>query len=612
MSEATYNHHTMTGEDVTNKKDRDFRAGPELGYDDSSIADSAELLTGVSKVEAAQAVWGPKSRWFLFTGIALSSYIYSLDGTTTWQYLYYATSSVLEHSLSGSIATAQAIIIAVGKPLMAKLADVIGRGETFIIVTVLYTVGYIVIATANDVGQIAGGEIIYSFGYTGLQMLQQIIIADMTSLRYRGLVGALINAPFIINNFVAAQIAQGILPNWRWGYAMFAILVPVSLLPIIVALMWAQWKAKKLAAIKYSRPPIVQNFGMSVYTAAAEMDLMGLILVAASLALILLPLGLAPAASKGWHTPSMLAMIIIGCVLFPIFLVFEWKVPRKPVVPMRWLRRGPILGACLIGFFDFVSFYLQYTYLYSYVTVTQNWSYANLTYFSATQSLALTIFGILGGAIMWGTQRFKYMLLIGLLIRLLGVGLMIKARSATGNTAELVMCQVLQGLGGGFAAIAIQVSAQAAVQHADVATVTAMVLLITEVGNSVGSAAATAIWRSNMPRELAKYVPTTNTTLLAELYGSITDIVTYAPNDPIRLGAIEAYQAVMYKLVLGAVIVAIFPPIFCLLFTKNIRLTRAQNAVDNKDLTGRPTGEIADEEALHAEEQRGFFSRWLK
>lgn len=29
------------------------------------------------------------------------------------------------------------------------------------------------------------GEIVYAFGYTGLQILQQIVIADMTTLRYR-------------------------------------------------------------------------------------------------------------------------------------------------------------------------------------------------------------------------------------------------------------------------------------------------------------------------------------------------------------------------------------------------------------------------------------------
>ncbi|WVQ85445.1 hypothetical protein IAT38_007610 [Cryptococcus sp. DSM 104549] len=558
--------------------------------DDTS---SVEVLTGVSKVEAAQAVWGPKSQWFLFIGIGLSAYIYSLDGVTTWQYLSYATSSVLEHSVSGTISTAQAIIVAVGKPLMAKLADVVGRGETFIIVTVLYVVGYIVIATANDVGQIAGGSIIYSFGYTGLQMLQQIVIADMTSLRWRGLVSGLVSAPFIINNFVSAEIAEGVLPNWRWGYGMFAILVPVSLSPLICALMWAQHKAAKLQKIKYSRPPLRVNSGWftTIKQACLEMDLMGLVLIAASLSLILLPLGLAPKAAEQWKTPSMIAMIVVGVVLFPFVIFFEAKFPQKPVMPYRWLKRGPILGACLIGFADFVSFYLQYTYLYSYVYVTQNWTYRNLTYFSATQSLALTIFGIAAGFIMWSTRRFKWMMFAGLLIRLLGCGLMIKARSATGNTAELVMCQVLQGLGGGFAATAIQVSAQAAVAHVDVATVTAMVLLITEVGNSVGSAIAAAVWSSYMPKELAAHVPTTNATLLADLYGSITQIALYPVDDPIRLGAIAAYQNVMYKLVLGAVIVAIFPPIFCVLLTKDVKLTRAQNALDSKDLAGRPTGE---------------------
>ncbi|WWC66478.1 uncharacterized protein I206_100380 [Kwoniella pini CBS 10737] len=565
--------------------------GTDANPDYYNDAESQEhMLAGVAKVEALQAVWGPTSKWFLFGGIALSSYIYSLDGVTTWQYLSYATSSVLEHSVSGTISTANAIIIAVGKPLMAKLADVVGRAETFVIVTILYVIGYIVIATANDVNQIAGGQVLYSFGYTGLQMLQQIVIADMTNLRWRGLVTGLVSAPFIINNFVSAEIAQGILPNWRWGYAMFAILVPVALAPIIVTLFWAQWKAKKVIPAKAS-PNARKPWSVVIRDAALEMDLAGLILIAASLALILLPLGLAPAAKGQWKNASMIAMVTIGAVLFPLMLIYEWKVPKRPVVPMRWLKRGPILGACLIGFTDFVSFYLQYTYLYSYVYVTQTWSYRDLTYFSATQSLALTIFGICGGIIMYFTRRFKWMLFAGLCVRLIGCGLMLKARSATGNTAELVMCQILQGLGGGFAAIAIQVSAQASVAHYDVATVTAMVLLITEIGNSAGSAAAAEIWSSHMPAALAQHVPTTNATLLADLYGSITQIATYPANDPIRLGAIAAYQSVMFKLVLGATIVAIFPPIFCIFFTKDIKLTRSQNAVDGKDLAGNRTGE---------------------
>ena len=58
-------------------------------------------------------------------------------------------------------------------------------------------------------------------------------------------------------------------------------------------------------------------------------------------------------------------MIIVGVILIPVFLFYEAKIPSKPVFPMRWLGRAPILGACLIGFCDFVSFYLQNTFLYS-------------------------------------------------------------------------------------------------------------------------------------------------------------------------------------------------------------------------------------------------------
>ena len=72
----------------------------------------------------------------------------------TIQRLIDRTSAVLEHSVAGTITTAQAIIIAIGKPLMAKLADVyvpllgsadnrFGRGETFIVVAILYVIGYV-------------------------------------------------------------------------------------------------------------------------------------------------------------------------------------------------------------------------------------------------------------------------------------------------------------------------------------------------------------------------------------------------------------------------------------------------------------------------------------
>ena len=65
---------------------------------------------------------------------------------------------------------------------------------------------------------------------------------------------------------------------------------------------------------------------------------------------------------------------------------------------------------------------------------------------------------------------------------------MIHSRGANASDAEVVMTQIIQGFGGGFASVCSQVAAQAAVPHADMAITTAMVLLWTEIGGAVGSA----------------------------------------------------------------------------------------------------------------------------
>lgn len=65
---------------------------------------------------------------------------------------------------------------------------------------------------------------------------------------------------------------------------------------------------------------------------------------------------------------------------------------------------------------------------------------------------------------------------------------MIHSRGANASDVELIWTQILQGMGGGFAVVASQVGAQASVPHADVAIVTALVLLLTEIGGAVGGA----------------------------------------------------------------------------------------------------------------------------
>ncbi|PSS03712.1 hypothetical protein PHLCEN_2v3966 [Hermanssonia centrifuga] len=408
----------------------------------------------------------------------------------------------------------------------------------------------------------------------GLQLLTQVIIADITTLKWRGLVSALTSAPFIINAFVGANISTQVLEhsNWRWGYGMFAILIPISLSPLIVTLFWAEQKAKKLGLVDEALRRAAPDYAASIHTQAPittriwrlmeQMDLVGLVLVA-----------------------SIIAMLVIGIVLLFVFSVWETWFAKRPVVPLRFLRNRSFIGAAWIGFFDFVSFYLTNTYLYSFVLVVKPWSLINVTYFTSTQTVALTVFGIMAGVIMRFTHRYKWLLFTGLCIRLLGVGLMIHTRGANSSDAEIVWTQLLQGIGGGFASVTTQVGAQASVPHADVAVITAIVLLWTEIGGSVGSAIAGAVWANVMPEKLAKYLPQLSEADRSTLFGSITSVTEYPRGNPIREGVISAYDDTMKILCIAATCISVIPILFSLIMP-DWYLGDKQNAVDSTDLAG--------------------------
>mgnify|MGYP007051647037 FL=1 len=79
---------------------------------------------------------------------------------------------------------------------------------------------------------------------------------------------------------------------------MFAILVPATLLPLIVTLLWAERKAKTLGYVKKSTSE--KSVVAKVYSSLNKLDVVGLAVIGTSVALILLPLTLAKTAKNGW------------------------------------------------------------------------------------------------------------------------------------------------------------------------------------------------------------------------------------------------------------------------------------------------------------------------
>ena len=168
---------------------------------------------------------------------------------------------------------------------------------------------------------------------------------------------------------------------------------------------------------------------------------------------------------------------------------------------------------------------------------------------------------------------------------------MIRSKGAHGTTAELVIVQIIQGAGGGIAAACTQLLAQASVTHQDVAGVTALVLLFAEIGNAIGTAIASAIWRDWMPKELAKNLTgILSTTEIEAVYGAITTAASYrGVNDAAYDGIVAAYTTTMKILLIAATAVAVVPPVLALWVDNPYLSDRAQNATEDEDPAGLPT-----------------------
>ena len=121
---------------------------------------------------------------------------------------------------------------------------------------------------------------------------------------------------------------------------MFAILLPASALPVIAILTLAARRAKrqgKLIGLK-TLMEVHGTYGALLEDLFWRVDLIGLVLICAFLALILLPMTIAGGTSSRWGHADMIVMLVVGFLTIPLFVFWEKKYARHPVMPFHLLK----------------------------------------------------------------------------------------------------------------------------------------------------------------------------------------------------------------------------------------------------------------------------------
>lgn len=305
----------------------------------------------------------------------------------------------------------------------------------------------------------------------------------------------------------------------------------------------------------------------------------------AAFCLFLLPFTLVVYAPKSWNTPYIIAMIVLGLLLFPVFVFWEAKIAPVPFLPWKYLKERTIIGSCLLYGVMFISVFIWNAYFNSYLQVVHRQNPIHAGYILNSFSLASSTFSpFVAWFIRW-SGNFKWTAYSGVPIVLIGTALLIPLRTPSTAPGVLAFTQLLVGLGTGIFATCAQLAIMVPVTHQELAAVNALFGLFGSFGSSIGFAIAGAMWNNILPAQLLERLPEESKANATAIFGSIEVQISYADGTLERAAIVGAYAHVQRLMVIAGV--ALVPLCFASIFIwKNINVRKLEEE-NGKQTKGR-------------------------
>ncbi|KAJ4287286.1 hypothetical protein N0V90_012684 [Kalmusia sp. IMI 367209] len=538
---------TKVDESATVAPRQDGSIDPEKGDEiptpsepDSEEKISSNAQTGVKKVEAATTVW---TKWQLVAAYVIIWWIYfvtSIQEVVLRAMNPYVVSAFRLHSLTAAVGIMSSIIGGLSKIPLAKLLDTWGRPQGLLLSLFVWVMGYIMMAACKNVQTYAAAQVFSSTGSQGVSYCLTVFVADTSTLKNRALMLSFATSPYIITTWLGGPISESVLngPGWRWAFGIFCIIIPVVVIPLAALFLWNDHKARKMGLIE------VNKFNWSLTAVkqfCIDVDLVGILILVAGMALFLLPFSLWSYQAKQWESPMIICMIVFGGLLLIVFPIWEKFFAPVTFIPYSLLLDQTVFLAGIMFIFVFFNSAVWGSYFGSMLQVVWNLSVTNASYVSSIYRVGSCLWCLVavGPAIRY-TGRFKWTaVFFALPLDILAIGLMIHFRTPGTSIGYICMTQIFTALAGGTIVIAGELAMMAPSDHQHMAVIIAVLNLFCSIGSAVGSTVSAAIWTGTFPEALARHLPAEVN--VKDVYSSLPTQLSYPWGSPARTGIANAY-----------------------------------------------------------------------
>lgn len=358
-----------------------------------------------------------------------------------------------------------------------------GRVPVLMACALLFLVGVIVAAVAQDFTVIFVGRAIQGIGGGGIILLNDIIITDLVPMRQRGKYFGVVGGIWAFGTVTGPVVGGAFAYRATWR-GIFWMLVPFAAIVFFVIPL----------TLRLSKPPGALKDKLKTFDWFGSVFFVG----AATCTLIPLTWGGVQYEWNDWRT---LFPLILGVLSLLAFGLYETYVAGEPIMTMSLLRSYEMLYSLWSGVINAAIVYGALYFLPLYFEAVQGYSpiLAGVALFPATFTLAPM--SMVAGVIISNRGEYRWVTWIGWFLSTLGLGVMILLDVDT-TIPQWLFLTIIMGIGQGLLYTSLAIVNQAAAPDKLMAHAISMFIFARMLGQALGVAISGVIFQNQMRTNL--------------------------------------------------------------------------------------------------------------
>ncbi|KAJ5718050.1 MFS transporter [Penicillium malachiteum] len=479
----------------------------------------------------------PLSFHLAFIGLAASLFVFQMDATCLGIALPTIAEDLGGSSLQSFWANLAYTLCGLSlQPVWATISDAFGRKPPLFVSMGLFFVGSVVFSTSKNMDTVIVGRVLQGLGGGGIDVLTEIILADMTTLQERATYLGLMAIPAAIGNILGPTIGAlfASYAGWQWiGWMNLPILgLAIPLLFFFLNL----------------RPV---KFDDSLARTMA-LDWIGMILMIIGITIFVLPLSWAGSLFT-WASWQTLFPMFLGVVILIGFAFYE-ACPVSPVIPYR-LFHSTTANMTLVGVFFHGAILVS---LLQYLPLIYQAVELQTPIMSAVSLLPTVITSVVFAAISMAMVPlfggYAWLLRFSWVILTLGTGLLALFKVGSSESMRYGL-PILWGTGVALLRLSI-LPMQASVKDInDTGLAIALLLTMRMFGGLVGLTIASTIFNTTFSTSSSSLELTGSLAPLQDAANAVSFIdklrlldVSAATLDPVLKVYLECFQTIFYTM----------------------------------------------------------------